>query len=48
MLITMPSFSISLKNEDQNGSLIAEIVFWNFEMEMIKYLDKRNDLKILA
>lgn len=44
----MPSFSVSLKNQDEDLSLIAEIVFWNFNMTMDRFLDRRNDIKMKA
>jgi hypothetical protein len=44
----MPSFSISLKNNDFEHSLIAEIVYWNFNARMERFLDRRNDIKLKA
>jgi len=48
MMIKFPSFSLSLRNVDQEFSLIAELVFWNFQVDINMFLDKRNDIKLKA
>lgn len=48
MVIKFPSFSLSLRNVDHDFSMIAELVFWNFQVDISKFLDKRNDIKLKA
>lgn len=48
MIIKFPSFSFSLRNNDDEFSLIAELVFWNFQVELNKFLDRRSDIKLKA
>jgi hypothetical protein len=45
--MNMPSFSISLVNRDEN-TLIGEIVFWNYEFNMNKFVDYRSDITVTA
>lgn len=48
IVIKLPSFSLSLRNCDENFSMIAELVFWNYQVEMNRFLDKRNDIRLRA
>lgn len=44
----MPSFCIALRNNDTDFSMMTEIVFWNYTLEINRYLDRRNDLQLKA
>ena len=46
--IKMPSFSIAVKNNDDKLSLIAEIVYWNYVVDIQRFLDRRNDIHLQA
>jgi len=48
ILVKFPSLSICLQNMDEENSLIAELVFWNFQVSVNRLLDKRNDIKLKA
>lgn len=45
--MSMPSFSISLKEKNES-TLIGEIVLWNYEFEIKKFVDYRCDITITA
>ena len=48
MTVKFPSFSFSLRNNDSEFSLIAELVFWNYQIEINKFLDRRNEINLKA
>lgn len=48
MQIAMPSFCIALRNNDADFSMMTEIVFWNYTLEINRFLDRRNDLMLKA
>ena len=46
--VQVPSFSLAMLNHDAENSLIAEMVYWNFNFWMDKLLDRRTDLRLKA